>query len=103
MEEYGSRVRVNSREELKIRQQEILLEKAENAYEEVITNFVSAILDGAPLLVPGSQGINSLILTNAAYLSAYKKEPVAIPPSPEEYEEFLRVVTARENEKKRFG
>ena len=103
MEEYRSRVRVNSREELKIRQQEISLEKAENAYEKVITNFVSAILDGAPLLVPGSQGINSLILTNAAYLSAYKKEPVAIQPSPEEYEEFLRGGTARENKKKRYG
>lgn len=98
--EYGKRVHVNSREELKITNSRISVKQTQNAYERVLDNFICSVLDDEPLLVPGDEGINSLLLTNAAYLSAYKNRPVTLPPSVEEYDAFLQEMIAKEYEKK---
>ncbi|MBQ9518641.1 MAG: Gfo/Idh/MocA family oxidoreductase, partial [Firmicutes bacterium] len=39
-------------------------------YEGMLKNFADAVIDGAPLIAPGSEGDRALLLTNGAYLSA---------------------------------
>jgi len=45
----------------------------------VLENFAANILEGVPLLAPGSDGINSVELANAIYLSSWLGEEVEIP------------------------
>ena len=63
-----------------------------------MNNFADAILDGAPLLAPGYEGLNSLSISNAAYLSAWTDDWAEIPVSEELFEKHLNEL--RMNEKK---
>jgi predicted dehydrogenase len=40
-------------------------------HTDVLQNFAANILDGTPLIAPGSDGINAVRLANAAYLSSW--------------------------------
>lgn len=44
----------------------------------VLENFAANILDGTPLLAPGSDGINGVRLANAIHLSSWKGEEVGL-------------------------
>lgn len=44
----------------------------------VLENFALHLLDGTPLLAPGSDGINGVRLANAIHLSAWKNEEVPL-------------------------
>jgi hypothetical protein len=57
----------------------------DTAHCGILENFVSAILDGTPLIADGREGIRQLMLTNAAYLSAWKGEFVSLPFDEEEF------------------
>lgn len=46
---------------------------------EVLTNFAAHILNGAPLLAPGSDGINGVNLANAILLSSWLGREVELP------------------------
>ena len=46
---------------------------------EVLTNFAAHILDGTPLLAPGSDGINGVRLANAILLSSWLGKEVELP------------------------
>ena len=56
----------------------------------IIANFVDAVLDGAPLLAPAPEGINSVELANAMLLSSYENETISLPLDGARYEAFLR-------------
>jgi predicted dehydrogenase len=56
----------------------------------IITNFVAAILDGAPLLAPAQEGIHSVELANAMMLSSLENETVTLPLDSERYEKLLQ-------------
>lgn len=45
----------------------------------ILRNFVSAILDGQPLIAPGVEGIRSLTLSNAMLLSTWTDSWVSLP------------------------
>jgi predicted dehydrogenase len=45
----------------------------------ILTNFVSAVLDGAPLIAPASEGLHSLELANAFLLSTLENRSVELP------------------------
>ena len=45
----------------------------------ILQNFTNHILRGEPLLAPGAEGINGLMLSNAAYLSSWKNSRVELP------------------------
>lgn len=45
----------------------------------MMNNFFSAILNGTPLFVPGEEGIKSLMVANAMYLSGWLNETVSLP------------------------
>ena len=56
----------------------------------IIVNFVEAILDGKPLLAPGSDGLNGVALANAMLLSAWKDDWVELPFDDDEYARLLQ-------------
>ena len=64
----------------------------------LLNNFADAILDGAPLIAPGYEGLNSLSISNAAYLSGWTDGWADIPVSEELFEKHLNEL--RMNEKK---
>ena len=46
----------------------------------ILQNFADAILHGEPLIAPGAEGVNELMLSNAAYLSQWTGNvPVTLP------------------------
>lgn len=56
----------------------------------IINNWVSAILKGTPLLAPGSEGIHSLRLSNAMYLSTWIENWVNLPFDDNQFYEMLK-------------
>lgn len=59
-------------------------------HAEVLQNFIDAILDGKELIAPAEEGIHSLMLGNAMFLSGFLKEPVSLPIDGDLYEETLQ-------------
>lgn len=65
-------------------------------YPAMLTNFGNAILHGEPLAAPGVEGTNALMLTDAAYLSAWLGEKLPLPLDAERFEQELQKQIARE-------
>jgi predicted dehydrogenase len=59
-------------------------------HSEILTNFTAAILDGAPLIAPAGEGLNSLELANAMLLSAWTDRTVELPLDGKVYEKALQ-------------
>ncbi len=53
-------------------------EDEEDGHVLILKNFTENILNKAPLIAPGEEGINSLTISNAAYLSSWTKSEVNI-------------------------
>ena len=53
--------------------------RKDTGHATITTNWVNAILDGAPLIAPGVEGINGLMIANAMYLSSWTNSTVNIP------------------------
>lgn len=89
--EYISSAKVNSRENLTITEETVTFDKAQEPYVEVLENFAQAVItgDASILVAPGEDGVNQLMLTNAAYDSAWKDMPVYLPLDAKAYEEAL--------------
>lgn len=51
---------------------EIVSDAPETAHKGILQNFANAILFGEDLITPGADGINELMISNAAYLSSWK-------------------------------
>jgi predicted dehydrogenase len=60
----------------------------------ILTNFVAAILDGAPLIAPASEGINSLELANSFLLSSLENRSVQLPIDAALFEQHLKKLIA---------
>lgn len=58
---------------------DITFDKPNTMHVGILNNFVDAIEKGVPLIAPGQEGIKSLTLSNAMYLSSWKKQMVEIP------------------------
>ena len=65
-----------------------------NQHEWLIENFADAILNGAELIAPATEGLNSVILKDAIMLSAHKGETVSLPLDPQEYADLLQAYIA---------
>ncbi len=50
---------------------EILPDAPETAHRGILQNFADAIRHGTPLLAPGEEGVNELMISNAAYCSSW--------------------------------
>ncbi|MBP3854186.1 MAG: Gfo/Idh/MocA family oxidoreductase [Ruminiclostridium sp.] len=55
----------------------------------ILNNFADHILDGSPLLAPGEEGLNSLSISNAAYLSSWTDGWAEIPVAEDDFEKQL--------------
>lgn len=55
------------------------IEGENTMYLGVLNSFAGAILRGEPLVADGREGINSLMLSNAMYLSSWLGRPVTLP------------------------
>jgi len=69
---------------------EIPVENAPAQHATVMQNFVDAILDGTPLIVPGAEGTNSVEFANAALYSTWTKQTVELPLDSAAYEKALQ-------------
>lgn len=56
----------------------------------VLQNFVDAILDGTPLIVPGEEGLRSVELANAILLSSFQNQAIDLPLNAAAFEEKLK-------------
>jgi predicted dehydrogenase len=58
---------------------EIPIENAEAPHATMVQNFVDAILDGAPLIAPGEEGIQSVELANVIVYSSLLSKAIELP------------------------
>lgn len=84
--------------EAKVNSYVIKQEKADGGHLEILQNFVDAILKGEALTAPGVEGIYGLMISNAAYLSAWKEDWVMLPADEREFWEFLKKKQDEEKE-----
>jgi len=56
----------------------------------ILKNFTAAILDGADLIAPASEGVHSVELANAMLLSSFEGRMVSLPLDSAHYESVLR-------------
>ncbi|MCM1307990.1 MAG: Gfo/Idh/MocA family oxidoreductase [Butyrivibrio sp.] len=74
-----------------VRYSEYSPDAPETAHMGVLQSFADCILKGSPLIADGSEGINSLELSNAAYLSEWMgNKEIRLPLCAEEFDEYLR-------------
>ncbi|MBQ7566340.1 MAG: Gfo/Idh/MocA family oxidoreductase [Oscillospiraceae bacterium] len=64
-------------------------DKKKHAHGAVLQNFADHILHGAPLIAPGAEALNALSIANAAYLSAWTGEKIALPVDDERFDRLL--------------
>jgi len=71
-------------------QQDFAFENTGGQHVEILQNFVDAILDGAPLIAPAAEGINSVELANAMLYSTFSDSKVTLPLDAAAYEVALQ-------------
>jgi hypothetical protein len=80
---------------------EVPFDNAPAQHVTITQNFVDAILDGTPLIVPGPEGLASVELANAMLYSSLTGQTVALPLDGAAYERKLQdLVAASKYEKK---
>lgn len=67
----------------------------------LLNNFADAILDGKELIANGYEGLNSLYISNAAYISSWTDNWAEIPVDEDTFEKNLARLCLNEVEKKR--
>ena len=75
-------------------------EEAPDGHSTVLENFAEAILDGAELIANGREGLNSLSISNAAYLSSWTDNWAEIPTDEKLFESCLAKLCGNESIKK---
>ncbi len=80
---------------------ELVQTEPESGHLGILQNFTDAILKGTPLLAPGLEGINGLLISNAAYLSSWTDEWVTIPFDEQKFSDLLAKKRSQETEQQR--
>lgn len=75
-------------------------EAAPDGHSTVLEAFAEAILDGTELIADGREGLNSLSISNAAYLSSWTGDWAEIPTDEKLFERYLTELCRNENIKK---
>lgn len=88
VQEYHDTEDAFSREKLPIEEEVLVFDKAVEPYIEMLENFAEAAImgDSSLLFAPGEEAVNQLMLTNAAYYSAWTGMPVSLPLDANAYE-----------------
>ena len=64
-------------------------ESDSSAHNQILQNFVNAVLFGEELISPGYDGIKGLSISNAIHLSDWTKKTVSLPIDSDEHERLL--------------
>lgn len=72
------------------KEEELQLEMPTNPYAEVFANFAAHILQGVELYSDGIEGLKTVELTNAAYVSGWEEVKVSVPVEEERYVHLLK-------------
>jgi len=73
------------------------LPKIESGHKVITQNFINAILYKAPLIAPGEEGLNSLMLSNAILISGLTNKTINLPLEGNTYEIFLKRLIKNES------
>ncbi len=84
-----------------VKEEEIPFGNAEIPHAIMVQNFVNAILDGEPLIVPGEEGIQSVELANVMVYSSLLGETVDLPMNSAGWEKKLNELIANSNVQKK--
>lgn len=76
--------------------QAVELEAPGNPYADVFSNFARHILRGDPLYADGFEGLKTVQLTNAIYVSGWEESRVAVPVADARFTEGLQKMQDRE-------
>ncbi len=74
--------------------------EAPDGHSTVLEAFAEAVLDGTELIADGREGLNSLSISNAAYLSSWTNDWAEIPTDEKLFEQYLAKLCKNENIKK---
>lgn len=74
---------------------------APDGHPIVLENFANSILSGTQLIARGEEGIRSLSISNAAYLSAWTDDWVELPGDEALFEKYLNEFRTKESRKKK--
>ena len=88
--EYAATAKVTSRQNLSKSEEEFTFAEEDGAYAIMLENFARAVLHGERPIAEGEDGALTLQILNAAYLSAWKGEKIALPVDTEEYIKELK-------------
>ncbi|HXG47134.1 MAG TPA: Gfo/Idh/MocA family oxidoreductase [Methylomirabilota bacterium] len=80
---------------------EIPFEPANNPHGILIQNFVDAILDGAPLIAPGAEGMGSVELANVLLFSSLLGQIIDLPMDGKAWEKKLNELIASSRHEKK--
>lgn len=69
---------------------------APEGHPEVLESFAEAVLDGGELIADGREGLNSLLISNAAYLSSWTNDWADIANNEALFDEYLERLRSRE-------
>lgn len=94
--EYAATAQVTARQELQESTERFTFGTEEHAYETMLCNFAAAIQGREALIAPGSDGVNTLMLVNAAYLSVWEGKKLTLPIDGKRYLEELYLREKRE-------
>jgi len=84
---------------IEIRNEQVYPFEEESGHIGILRNFTNAILYGEELISPGIEGINTVTLINAAYLSDWTNSIVELPLDEKQYLKYLTL--RQENEQNR--
>ena len=74
-----------------------------NGHATVLEAFAKSILHGTPMIADGREGLNSLSISNAAYISTWTNDFAEIPVDEAVFEEHLKALCADEAGVKKGG
>ncbi|MGA3182411.1 MAG: Gfo/Idh/MocA family oxidoreductase [Verrucomicrobiota bacterium] len=77
------------------RPEQIPYENAATPHADLTRNFVDAILDGAPLIAPGAEGMHALELANAIVYSSLQGATIELPLDAQAWEKKLNELIAK--------
>ncbi len=81
----------------------LVLPEGESGHHIVLRNFARHLLGFEPLLVPAEEGLKSLEVANAVWLSAHLRKPVKLPINRRAYDRFLALKRKASKEKQVVG
>jgi predicted dehydrogenase len=82
---------------------EIPIENANNPHGTLIQNFVDAILDGTPLIAPGTEGMGSVELANVLLYSSLINQTIELPMDSAAWEKKLNQLIADSKHEKKVA